>query len=303
MQLQNTPVTPDFGDCGCDNCKGAFEDISTRMDEFTDRRYINGWEHSKSIWTVPQGFGAAEYWSRVPTGPEFVVENALAINHGARGSVSWSAPASADVTAAGAGLSSAISKSLKDYILNPNAKFQHQVVDRVDVGMWTVGGKTLVLATNLNYASKSFDLSKVPIVGDQAKAGATQAYDSGAKISGTTIQLDSTGTGAFIVGDGSETVSTTTSSTKTSTSKTSTSKSMTKTSASTGTTKTSSRMTTSRTSSTKTTAPVTSTKTSTSATTTSTGSTGLGACKGVAAWSSSVAVSLLFESTSQISRN
>ncbi|KAM5540974.1 hypothetical protein V8D89_005285 [Ganoderma adspersum] len=288
----NTPVTADFGDCGCDNCKGAFEDISTRMDEFTDRRYINGWEHSKSIWTVPQGFGAAEYWSRVPTGPEFVVENAVAINHGARGSVSWSAPASADVTSAGAGLSSAISKSLKDYILNPIAVFQHQVVDRVDVGMWTVGGKTLVLATNLNYASKSFDLSKVPVVGDQAKAGATQAYDSGAKISGTTIQLDSTGTGAFIVGDGSETVSTTTASTKTSTSKTSTSTnttSKTSTKTSTSTTKTSSRMTTSKTSSTKTTTPVTSTKTSTSATTTSTGSTGSGACKGVAAWSNGVA--------------
>ncbi|PIL25753.1 hypothetical protein GSI_11503 [Ganoderma sinense ZZ0214-1] len=273
-----TPVTPDFGDCGCDNCKGAFEDISTRMDEFTDRRFINGWEHSKSLWTVPQGFGAAEYWSRVPTGPEFVVENALAINHGARGSVSWSAPASADVTAAGAGFSSAIKSSLKDYILNPAAKFQHKVVDRVDVGMWTVGGKTLVLATNLNYASKSFDLSGVPLVGNQAKTGATQAYNNGAKISGTTITLDSTGTGAFIVGDGSETAPTTTSSA----SKTSTSTSA-------GTTKTSSRMTTSKTSSTKTTAPVTSTTSSTSAAATTTGSTGSGSCQGVAAWSSSVA--------------
>ncbi len=275
-------MTPDFGDCGCDNCKGAFEDISTRMDEYTDRRFIQGWEHSKSIWTVPQGFGAAEYWSRVPTGPEFVVENALAINHGARGSVSWSAPASADVTAAGAALSSAIKASLKDYILNPSARFAHEVVDRVDVGMWTVGGKTLVLATNLNYASKSFDLSGVPLVGDQAKSGAKQVYDSGAKISGTTLQLDSTGTGAFIVGDGSETVSTTTSSSKTSTSA-STSKTTTKTtSKTTSTSKTSSRMTTSKTSS---------TKTSTSATATSTGSTGSGSCQGVAAWSSSVAVS------------
>ena len=31
---QNTPCTPDYGDCGCDNCKGDFDDISTRMDEF-----------------------------------------------------------------------------------------------------------------------------------------------------------------------------------------------------------------------------------------------------------------------------
>ncbi|KAI1787420.1 hypothetical protein LXA43DRAFT_713557 [Ganoderma leucocontextum] len=287
-----TPVTPDFGDCGCDNCKGAFEDISTRMDEFTDRRFVEGWEHSKAIWTVPQGFGAAEYWSRVPTGPEFVVENALAINHGARGSVSWSAPASADVTAAGAGLSSAMTASLKDYILNPSARFVHKVVDRVDVGMWTVGGKTLVLATNLNYASKQFDLSTVPIVGSQAQSGAKQVYDSGAKIQGTVIQLDSTGTGAFIVGDGSTVSTTTTSSsktlTKTSTTKTSTKTSTTKTSTKTGTTKTSSKMTTSKTSSTKTTTPTT--KTTTSAPTTTTTSTGSsGSCQGVAAWSNSVA--------------
>lgn len=41
----------------CDNCKGSFEDISTRMDEFRDRNFINGWERTKAVWTVPQGFG------------------------------------------------------------------------------------------------------------------------------------------------------------------------------------------------------------------------------------------------------
>ena len=256
------------------------------MDEFTDRRFVQGWEHSKSIWTVPQGFGAAEYWSRVPTGAEFVVENALAINHGAKGSVSWSAPASADITAAGAAFSSAIKSSLKDYILNPKAFFQHQVVDRVDVGFWTVDGKTLVLATNLNYASKSFDLSKVPLVGDQAQAGAKQVYDSGAKISGTTIQLDSTGTGAFIVGDGSSTVTTTTSSSATSTS------------ASTSTPATSSTQTSSGTTTTTATTPTTSTTTSTSATTTTTGSSG--PCQGVAAWSNNVPVSFCFSGSPPI---
>ncbi len=109
------------------------------MDEFAARRTAVGWARSKALWTVPQGFGASEYWSRVPTGREFVVENALAINHGARGSVSWSAPAPADVTAAGAGLSSAIKTTLKEYVLSPSARFAHEVVDRVDVGMWTGG--------------------------------------------------------------------------------------------------------------------------------------------------------------------
>lgn len=41
----------------CDNCKGSFEDISTRMDEFKARLFINGWEQTKAVWTVPQGFG------------------------------------------------------------------------------------------------------------------------------------------------------------------------------------------------------------------------------------------------------
>ena len=69
-----TVCTEDYGDCGlvldfshqgffhssparCDNCKGSFRDISTRMDEFRDRLFINGWERRKAIWTVPQAFG------------------------------------------------------------------------------------------------------------------------------------------------------------------------------------------------------------------------------------------------------
>src|SRR6266550_588864 len=68
-----TPCTVDLGDCGyvdlahrccfilnassCDNCKGSFQDISTRMDEFRQRLFINGWERTKALWTVPQAFG------------------------------------------------------------------------------------------------------------------------------------------------------------------------------------------------------------------------------------------------------
>jgi hypothetical protein len=45
----------------CDNCKGSFKDISTRMDEFKERIFINGWERTKAVWTVPQGFGNDTY--------------------------------------------------------------------------------------------------------------------------------------------------------------------------------------------------------------------------------------------------
>jgi hypothetical protein len=49
------------GDCGCDNCKGQFEDIRDRISQFKERMEVLGWERTKSVWTVPQGFGGSEY--------------------------------------------------------------------------------------------------------------------------------------------------------------------------------------------------------------------------------------------------
>ena len=57
LHHRRTPCTEDYGDCGCDNCKGQFEDISTRMDEFAQRMFVNGWSRTKAVWTVPQAFG------------------------------------------------------------------------------------------------------------------------------------------------------------------------------------------------------------------------------------------------------
>ena len=57
----STPCTLDYGDCGCDNCKGSFEDISTRMDEFAQRLFDLGWDRSKAVWAVPQAFGDDTY--------------------------------------------------------------------------------------------------------------------------------------------------------------------------------------------------------------------------------------------------
>jgi len=98
----NTPCTKDFGCCGCDNCEGRFEDISKRLDEARTRLRILGWEKTKLIWAVTQAFGGEEYvpffchvskiyslgsrfWSRPPTGREWLAQALLSINHGARG--------------------------------------------------------------------------------------------------------------------------------------------------------------------------------------------------------------------------
>ncbi|KAH9851271.1 hypothetical protein C2E23DRAFT_831811 [Lenzites betulinus] len=194
----NTSCTTDYGDCGCDNCKGEFEDISTRMDEFAQRRFIEGWELSKAMWTVPQGFGADSYWDREPTGKEFVVQSVLAINHGALGVVSWNAPTTADITASAAQLSKSLT-TMKDFILNPKATFEHVETDRIDVGLWSADGRTLVLATNLNYATARFDLSSVRGLALKALV-ARQVLDSGAKLQGHVVELESVGTGGFILG-------------------------------------------------------------------------------------------------------
>ena len=57
----HTPCTPDFGDCGCDNCEGSFLDISNRMDEFAERLDVLGETRTKTVWTVPQAFGGSEW--------------------------------------------------------------------------------------------------------------------------------------------------------------------------------------------------------------------------------------------------
>jgi len=193
-----TPCTEDYGDCGCDNCKGTFEDISNRMDEFAQRNFINGWERTKAVWTVPQGFGDDTYWKREPTGQEFVVQSILGINHGGLGVVSWDDPTTADIKA----FASRLALSLKNFmatpfILNPAATFkQITTPSRVDFGLWTVNGETLVLGTNMNYANVTVSFKDLGLT----PTGVQQVLDTGSSVvDGTALKFGSVGSGGFIV--------------------------------------------------------------------------------------------------------
>ncbi|KAI9454664.1 hypothetical protein BJY52DRAFT_1283574 [Lactarius psammicola] len=97
------------------------------MDDFAMRLEVLGWERSKGIWTMPKGFGSTEYvdrrfvhgflvagsarqsiqttvlltisdrrilrfWSPAPTNTESLVQMTVAVNAGARGSISWTDP-------------------------------------------------------------------------------------------------------------------------------------------------------------------------------------------------------------------
>ncbi|KAK0200717.1 hypothetical protein DFS33DRAFT_1375618 [Desarmillaria ectypa] len=192
-----TVCTRDYGDCGCDNCKGSFEDISTREDEFRERIFVNGWELSKVVWAVPQAFGNDSYWKRIPTGKEFIVQSIVGINHGALGIVPWDDPTPADIKASASALALSL-PTITSFILNPKVKFQQVTTsDLIDVGLWTVGKKTLVLATNLDYVEKVLFLAQVGI----AELVSEKVFDSGAQvyIGGFSVILESVGSAGFIV--------------------------------------------------------------------------------------------------------
>ncbi|KAF9446852.1 hypothetical protein P691DRAFT_672690 [Macrolepiota fuliginosa MF-IS2] len=195
-----TPCTTDYGDCGCDNCKGSFEDISTRMDEFKQRLFINGWDRTKAVWTVPQGFGNETYWKRFPTGQEFVVESVVGINHGALGSVSWDDPTSADIKSSGSTLALSLPK-MSPFILSSNATFKQITINRVDFGLWTVGSQTLVLGTNMNNSPTVITLAQLGLPATGSSDAFTQVLDTGAVLDGARnhLSFQAVGTGAWIV--------------------------------------------------------------------------------------------------------
>ncbi|KAE9385570.1 hypothetical protein BT96DRAFT_960722 [Gymnopus androsaceus JB14] len=160
-----TPCTVDFGDCGCDNCRGvdgvgSFTDISFRMDIFAERAFINGWELEKVVWTVPQGFGNSSYWTREPNGEEWVVQSIVAINHGGlslppffTGVVSWNMPTTPDILASSSAFALALTSgpsNMSAFILDPSSTFK-QVTTKL----------TLLLAANMNYEDTTLEAAEL----------------------------------------------------------------------------------------------------------------------------------------------
>ncbi|KAJ8522189.1 hypothetical protein ONZ45_g1216 [Pleurotus djamor] len=183
----------------CDNCVGEFEDISRRMDEFAERLFINGWDRTKAVWTVPQAFGLETYWKRLPTGKEFIVQSLLGVNHGGLGIVPWDDPTPADIKASASALALALPK-MTPFIFNPEATIRRLVVNRVDIGLWTVGKDTLVVGTNMNYAEVSVGLSNLPN-GLGMGVTITQVFNSDARTNtnNSGFTFEEVGSGAWVL--------------------------------------------------------------------------------------------------------
>ncbi|RXK41135.1 hypothetical protein M231_01538 [Tremella mesenterica] len=160
----STPVNSTFGASGCDNCQGNFHDLSRRIDEAKARLRVMRREREIPVWIVPQAFDdhGDEFWWRVPTGDEEVVQTILAVNHGVIGHCAWFASsATPDLL----GNVSFISKHLYEqrHFLLDNAHTRRPVLtslpyhdgNGVDAFAWTSftphGTDILVLAAHLNY--------------------------------------------------------------------------------------------------------------------------------------------------------
>jgi len=112
------------------------------------------------------------------------------------GVIAWEDPTTDDIWAYASMLAQS-SSTLKAYIMNDAATFQHVFSNQIDIGLWTVDGKTLMLATNLNYAEESFDLASIAGL---TTSQSTQVLNSGAALSEGVITFNSVGTGGFIFG-------------------------------------------------------------------------------------------------------
>ncbi|KAG2117117.1 uncharacterized protein F5147DRAFT_604571 [Suillus discolor] len=149
----HTACTPDFGHCGCDNCKGTLYDVKARVQTFKDRLNILGFDRTKSVWTTPQAFGSGAYWNTTPTGQQWAALGFTSFNHGALGSKSFQYPTTTGNVTTIEGTATNLTVIIKDiiqpFIVDPNATFATYDHLGVDAGLWHNGTAYLLIVANL----------------------------------------------------------------------------------------------------------------------------------------------------------
>ncbi|KAI6037979.1 hypothetical protein EDC04DRAFT_2070394 [Pisolithus marmoratus] len=148
----NTSCTPDFGHCGCDNCKGGLIDIKARVQTYKDRLDILGYSRTKSVWTTPQAFGSGAYWNTTPTGEQWAAIGLISFNHGAMGSISYQYPTTTGnvttIEGTATNLTGIITETIQPFLGNPRATFSVYNYYGVDAGLWYNGTMYLLLVAN-----------------------------------------------------------------------------------------------------------------------------------------------------------
>jgi hypothetical protein len=152
--VYDTPCNATYGCCGCDNCNGAFEDISDRLDSFAHFDDVLGWQ--KTHWGATQAFGNETFWTRYPTAAEEVVMNMLSVNHAAKGIVMWNFPTTSAILNVTNALAAVLTtESVTKFLVNSPMAGLLRVdgADRVDATIWYNGDSLLLSVVNLNYGN------------------------------------------------------------------------------------------------------------------------------------------------------
>lgn len=148
-----TECNSTLGDCGCDNCPGRGpRDVADRLDDLARyEKWLDLWPKTK--FHNPQSFHGEGYWARDPTPEEEWAMVLLAVNHGAKGIISWVWPVSDVLGAAHGELARVLTAGpVVDFVVGGDSPRGIDVgVEGVDVAYWVVGGKMLVSVVNGGY--------------------------------------------------------------------------------------------------------------------------------------------------------
>ena len=135
------------------------------------------------------------------------MEMIVAINAGARGSVSWNDPTTADIKANASAFALAL-PDLTPFLLSsplsePPVHFTHVVTPhRLDFGVWaSTDGRTLVMGTNLNNFTASVTLGEIFSAANLtvlASCSPHMVMDGGGRIIGSQVIFGNVQSGAWI---------------------------------------------------------------------------------------------------------
>lgn len=155
-----TPCNTTYGDCGCDNCHGNVQDVSSRLDDLIQyEKWLGLWPKTKAH--NPQTFHGENYWFRDPTDDEEVAMNALAFNHDAKAIASWVWPFSEDLGKIMGKFGKTVSSEpVRDFIVTQKANRvpvkSHAVVD---AAYWVGERQILLSVVNGGYEGIDGDVS------------------------------------------------------------------------------------------------------------------------------------------------
>jgi len=110
------------------------------------------------------------------------------------GVVPWIDPTTPDIKSSASKFAQSL-PTVSGFLFNPNATISQLMANRIDVGIWTAGSQTLLLATNLNYNDTVLDLGVIPVSWKNIQ----QIFNSGSSVDGTSITFQSVGSGAFVL--------------------------------------------------------------------------------------------------------